>query len=517
MAGGIGLVAGPKLSDRVWNHEFDPKARYVLFEALDDDGLPQGLALGEIMKRYRGDQDGAFCQIRYLQAQDAYYRHWATTQAGDYKYHHFCRLPLKTCERKVGKKEVVHIQRFAMVNEEEVARILAEWKLKPLMAPKDTYKGKPLEEEKPPGLSAKAKPKKGEKEQEEPDAYGLNTPDFDSSEEVGVPVDAGRGRPVDGAGTKHRGGGDRGSPRRRPESREKAKDRTHKVEAAGSTDKRKAPRGGTSALDAVLDDDAGVLAPSPRDMEIDTDALRRKLGEVKSKAAKANASAVLASRIKEEASSSDRSKKRRSEDTVVDLMRALTSSKRRRRDESRSSDDESRAEDDLIGGGARGDLAAKQRRLKKLAEEKPGALLTRGYALIHDQLGTLFGSGAGSSRDASTVLQPGALRYLLTCALPMVNAKMIGEERLRELRTLATALDLVVTGKATEASDYLMQRYKSVLMAIRDGTNVASKFLELIPQEAYPTGTTDGEVLYARETAYKTAKSEELMSRMTSG
>ena len=52
-------------------------------------------------------------------------------------------------------------------------------------------------------------------------------------------------------------------------------------------------------------------------------------------------------------------------------------------------------------------------------------------------------------------------------------------------------------------------------MSVRDGSNVASKFLELLPSQIYPTGATDAETGYAREIAYKHARNEELLHKMS--
>eukprot|EP00438_Fugacium_kawagutii_P004070 Skav200561 [mRNA] locus=scaffold2256:136068:151169:+ [translate_table: standard] len=515
MAGGIGLYSGPKLREEAFLKELHRDARYVLFECLTDDGQPQGLGLGEITRRYKGEPDGVFVQLRYLQVQDAYYRHWVESQGDNYRFHHFCRRALSSCERKLGKKEVVHIQRFAVITFEDVERILKEWKLKPLRDGKDVYRGRALEEEKPPGVSAKIKAKKSSPREDE-DAYGLHTPDFDSSPEPEEPPSRParkketEGRPS-GDGSKGRSARDKEKERsdsRRPRRR----DVVPREHPSGVDDRKGKDKAmGKSPLDAMVDADEleGKVKPN---LEIDTELLRKKLGDYKNREAKGNASDVLATRIAREAEAGGRAKKKTSDERVLEAVRKLASRKRRRSN-SRTSTEDSGIEDDVMGAKAGGDLAYKQRKLKKLSEERPGALLTRGYAVIHEQLGTLFGSGSSGSRDTASVLQPGALRYLLTCALPLVNTRMVGEQRLRELRTLATSLDLVVAGKATEAADYLMQRYKSILMAMRDGSDAASRFLELIPGETYPTGATEGETHYARSAAYQQAKSEAVMKK----
>ena len=61
------------------------------------------------------------------------------------------------------------------------------------------------------------------------------------------------------------------------------------------------------------------------------------------------------------------------------------------------------------------------------------------------------------------------------------------------------------------AGDTLMQRFKSLLMAVRDNSTAASRYLELIPMEAYPTASTAEEADYARNLAVKNAKSQGLL------
>lgn len=79
---------------------------------------------------------------------------------------------------------------------------------------------------------------------------------------------------------------------------------------------------------------------------------------------------------------------------------------------------------------------------------------------------------------------------------------------------MATSLDLLVAGKVSMAGDMLMQRMKSILMGIRDNSTAASRYLELIPMETYPTAATLAEADYARKLALRNAKSEEIMKKV---
>ena len=133
---------------------------------------------------------------------------------------------------------------------------------------------------------------------------------------------------------------------------------------------------------------------------------------------------------------------------------------------------------------------------------------------MHEQLGTLHGDKGGNP-DKEALLQPAAVRYLLSSALPLTDLKKVGEEKLRELRTLACSLDLLVSGRVGAAGDHMMQRMKSILMGMRDGSTAASRYLELIPTEVYPMAATMEETDYARELAVKHAKSERLLEQVS--
>ena len=103
---------------------------FIFFECLDDNGKPQGYAIGEIQKKYRADSDGAFVELRYVQCTDDYYRHWVSEQSGERLFHHLCSHSLSTCKRKIGNEGgVVHVQRWAPMSKSEVVQALDYWGL----------------------------------------------------------------------------------------------------------------------------------------------------------------------------------------------------------------------------------------------------------------------------------------------------------------------------------------------------------------------------------------------------
>eukprot|EP00438_Fugacium_kawagutii_P004132 Skav211256 [mRNA] locus=scaffold3676:135811:142394:+ [translate_table: standard] len=483
MAAGISLRVSPKSKDGDFKVHYEALKDHILFECMDDSGREQGLAIGIIMKKYVQDDDGAFIQVRYVQCSDDYYRHWVEKEGANLLFHHLCRQVTSSCKRKVGRDSIVHVQRWTGITEDEAVSVLREWRLKPLPAPKGPVHGRNLVEM-PITTSSKSKARKKKK------GDGLDTSDFDSSappspsmeardERAGVrKVLEGRG---DDAGHRHkRRGGDEEKKSKKKRSPEK---------------KRSKPR--TTALDAVVDDRSEEGFGDPGYNEKRLELLRGRLGEAKRNTdSKKGPSAVLAARIKNEGEEDAREKKKKKKDANVVLTALQTLAKKRKHS---SSDDSSKDEDDdeALGGskGSSGNMASKQRKLRRMSQENPGCLLLRGYCLMHETLGALYGSGGGSSRDAEKVLQPAAVRYLLTCALPQIDTRLLGEEKMRELRTLSTALDSLVSGQASSAADVMMQRFKSILIGIRDNTTAASKYLEIIPSELFPTGTTEAEGL----------------------
>ncbi|CAE7606234.1 unnamed protein product [Symbiodinium sp. CCMP2592] len=212
-----------------------------------------------------------------------------------------------------------------------------------------------------------------------------------------------------------------------------------------------------AVLDAMLDEDIEVNSPRgpSRKIEDRLDALRAKL-QGKQAEAKGNksAGAVLAARAAE--SSQKPRKKRKSGANVIRQLR-------------------------------------KALQLRKLAEDKPGKLLLTTLQGLHEQL------GAATGEASDDPLSPIMVRYLLTMVMPSFPSKLGGSEKYRELRTLCQALDCLLRGKVDSAGDILVQRFKSLVMGLRDGTERFGHYLELIPEESL--GVTSDEAFYARELA----------------
>ena len=529
---------------------WDSITEFVLMECLDNKGKAQGLGLFQVGQRYRADRDGGFLSGQYIACTDEFYDYWRKNemQAG---YHHFCRAPLARCQHKVGEEGVIHVQRWCSVSRKEADILLRQWgagelpalrrRLKPA-EPADPTAGTTTAKSSAPPPAGKGKAKAGglaalpapvtyketgsghadhkrrrrrrthrhrhsEAEdvrkfthsvaaEDEPD-WGEEGSSYETYDE-----EAPRGR------------GHASSSKRKPSPRRSAL--KAKVEDTDDDPKQKKRR---AALDAVLDD-ADVYSDTEKDLhkkaELRLSTLKDSLMRKKAESGKKGTGSLLAERAAEVAAQTDKKKKKKDPMTKV-LQKALKKTSRKEDDSdddssSDSEEDEEKADNFLESGGSGSVLAGRQKKLKRISEKNPGALMLRGYTTMHEQVGSLYGSSF--IEGGGTTLSPVAVRYLMTVVMPQL-AEQIGADQFRELRTLTTGLDLMVQGKTAEAGDLLTQRLKSILMSVRDKTDAASKWLELLPVEPYPGVTTPGEDSYARSLAVKVAKSEALLQSMS--
>ncbi|CAE7643546.1 unnamed protein product [Symbiodinium necroappetens] len=239
-------------------------------------------------------------------------------------------------------------------------------------------------------------------------------------------------------------------------------------------------------------------------------------GKLRSKVGRKGGGPGMLLAEKAQSAMSAKKKKRRSnqEDVVKKLRRALSSGRTKARGSTDPGDDwsdsESEDDDDLYEGrGHQSDISARRKKLKKIAEDHPGKLLEQGLSLMKEQVGATYGGGA----EEEERLTPVVMRYYLSVVLPNYPVKVQGEARVREMRTLASALDLLCRGKIDSAADMLMQRFKSLCMSLRDNSDRFGKFLELLPDDVVGTATTLDEVEFARTLAVKQAKADEILAR----
>ena len=104
-----------------------------------------------------------------------------------------------------------------------------------------------------------------------------------------------------------------------------------------------------------------------------------------------------------------------------------------------------------------------------------------------------------------------AQTYLATVLLPSMSGSM-GQRDERELRTIAKAIDLLVSGDSAGAGDVLMQRFKAVETASADGHWSIAKHMELLPTTTV-SAVTDRE----REVAARMEKEERKLKARAKG
>ena len=110
------------------------------------------------------------------------------------------------------------------------------------------------------------------------------------------------------------------------------------------------------------------------------------------------------------------------------------------------------------------------------ARLKPGALLTEALKSIGRFLSASGGAKAGDEEGR-------VLTYVLTVFVQRYGSDHIGLRNMRELRTLAEAIDSLVAGNLPREGDLLIQRFKAIEVAVADGSWTQARHLELIPSQ----------------------------------
>lgn len=253
--------------------------------------------------------------------------------------------------------------------------------------------------------------------------------------------------------------------------------------------------------------------------EVKLASLKEQLAAKKADRATKEPGAILASRAAAVAETTHK-KKKKPVDVAAEALRKALGSKISVKDEPdygdkassafSSGSEETAEEEDELGGGLvpKGSAASKQKKLRQFSEKHPGRLMTSGFKTMHDQVGT----HDGGVSNKQLALTPVMVRYLLSFALPQFQGG-ISPDKYRELRTIATAVDLMVEGRTSQAGDVLVQRFKSLLMALRDGTDTAAKWLELLPNDVMASMSPTGEDFMARTMAVQEARSHELLRK----
>ena len=135
-----------------------------------------------------------------------------------------------------------------------------------------------------------------------------------------------------------------------------------------------------------------------------------------------------------------------------------------------------------------------QNKVRLLAQEKPGELLLTTIASLRSFLDRAEALPSAGSRER--VLQPIFLRYHLQAH---ETSGSLGQRNLRELRTLAEALDHLIRGDVLRTADVLAQRFKAVELAGQEGSWLVAQHLELIPPSRMSATEDKEKTLAARE------------------
>ena len=487
---------------------------FILIEAVDKHHRPQGYAILQITQRYVADNDGAFCLGTYCGCSDEYYQWWTKNELSPGAYHHFCRATsMKACAEKVGRDEVIHVCRWASLTRPEAESLLKSWgfsmasmrrKLKPVTAGDEGHADRSV------GRTS-SRPKNPVITQKEAEAFAASKR---KAKRKHVPSEDSEDEEEDG--------------KSEPSERRKRKAVPPSSSKRPPALKPKMLKQQSAALDAMMDEEPEEDPGAKQTQEkaaLRLASLKEQLNRKKALQKDKCPGDILARRASEVAEATAKKKKKvDSQDAAVALLREALRKKKEvvkeevdyeeSRSESEPGSDASESAD-VLGGDlvSSKSAAGRQRKLRQMSQQHPGKLLEKGFATMHEQIGTFFGS---LNKEASKALSPVAVRYLLSFAMPQFQGG-ISPERYRELRTLATCLDMIVEGRTAESADVLMQRFKGILMSIRDKSDAASRWIELLPLEDAPTASSQGEDFLARSMAVQQAKSDELLRKASRG
>ena len=125
-------------------------------------------------------------------------------------------------------------------------------------------------------------------------------------------------------------------------------------------------------------------------------------------------------------------------------------------------------------------------KILSVASQSEGTLMQNGVQLMaralsmHQRGGSGVPTVIGQDMDLTDVVTT----YLTTAMIPGAAAagQHMGVRTMREMRTLAEALDAIIRGESAKAGDILMQRFRAAEMAVSDGHWTLAQHLELIPE-----------------------------------
>ncbi|CAE7765025.1 unnamed protein product [Symbiodinium sp. CCMP2592] len=312
--------------------------------------------------------------------------------------------------RKEGRK-MIHVQKWAPISREDAYTLLRGWGYK---GHSDLLRRAPLKRAPQSSSVAGASPKRRAERQGRADGTDPEEPvDVDEEEEPVVEEPRQRRRRTRGTAAG-------------------ALETASVLDSMLETGPKRASSAGRA-------DDAGPLEARLAGLR---SRLQEKVGDPKAGAAKVLADKALAVA----SATKPRLKRTRSRDVAHALQKALRPRKKQAEDYEGegSSSDELDDDDALEVAGDPSSLVVKRRQLKKYAQEHPGQLLVKGLANMREQVGALY----GDDDDGSDRYAPVVNRYLLSVLLPNYPAKQQSEDQLREMRTLALGIDLILNASS---------------------------------------------------------------------
>ena len=480
------LQDGSTLGERLFREAGDSGFEYLVFEVLGDRFEKLGFAVARVEHVYPGDSEGRYLDLKYLGTNNPYYR-WFIENEGKPgaldkdAYHHLCRRHASRCSVNLGRDDVIHIQRWAPISRATASDILEEWGQRRLgsgSAPPERHS----RAEATLGATPKAKASGDGSRSRGGVAAPPALVDVDHSDRQAEEEDEEEAEAEPPASS------------RRPTLKRKRK--------PAVKDKRE-----TTALDTMLDEGLGEDAGSSEGrVEKRLGQLRAKLQGRKEEGRSKDPASMLANKAVKAAEDTRPRKSKKDENVIKTLSKALSLQSRSRSSKDDDHSDDETDEDDEVDAGelsGSGNWEARRKKLRKIATDKPGKLLLMGLQSMHEQLGQTGGEPSSDS------LSPVMVRYLLSMVLPAHPIKDIGESRYRELRTLCQAIDCLLKGRIESAGDVLMQRFKSVVMGLRDHSDRFGRYLEIIPEEM--VGISQDELFFARDMAHRAAKADKLL------
>lgn len=158
------------------------------------------------------------------------------------------------------------------------------------------------------------------------------------------------------------------------------------------------------------------------------------------------------------------------------------------------SSSESSSDESVFRGGAPKERS-QQLQLMEYAMINPGRLTSR---LLLKMQNLLAKEGAPINQERPGNMTPAtATAYLLTILIPTRRERL--GVLLREMRTIAGAVDEIARGHPEAAGDILSQRLKALELQLVDNNWQRAQFLELIPQEGAGLSERSEQAMASRE------------------